>query len=117
MANMDTGPPPGYRCSIVETRRLSRVVCAVALAAVGCGGAARANDRSGPVVDVVVRDFAMSAPRRVSAGAVTIRLHNNGPDDHEMIVVRAGGRLPLRRDAITIDEDALEHSTVVALEP
>jgi uncharacterized cupredoxin-like copper-binding protein len=72
---------------------------------------------SGRVVDVTVRDFALTAPARVDAGDITLRVHNRGPDDHEVIVVRATGALPLRDDGITLDEDALEKATVVALEP
>jgi uncharacterized cupredoxin-like copper-binding protein len=44
-------------------------------------------------------------------------VHNEGPDDHEVVVVRGGDQLPLRDDGITIDEDAVEDATVVALEP
>jgi uncharacterized cupredoxin-like copper-binding protein len=43
---------------------------------------------------------------------------NRGPDDHELIVVRADdGRLPLRGDGLTVDEEALERSAAGVLEP
>jgi uncharacterized cupredoxin-like copper-binding protein len=88
----------------------------MAFVATGCI-ASHSEPSRGPVVDVTVRDFALSAPPRAHAGDVTLRVHNKGPDDHEMIVVRGGDKLPLRDDGITIDEDAIEDATVVALEP
>jgi uncharacterized cupredoxin-like copper-binding protein len=69
------------------------------------------------VHEVVVRDFEISAPSRIAAGEVVFRVHNEGPDDHEMIVVHAASALPRRRDRVTINEDALESATVGALEP
>jgi uncharacterized cupredoxin-like copper-binding protein len=43
---------------------------------------------------------------------------NRGPDAHELIVVRVQGtRLPLRRDGLTVDEDALESKVAGLLEP
>ena len=71
------------------------------------------------VVRVTERDFKITAPRTVRGGAVEILSRNRGPDDHELIVVREGGaaRLPLRRDGITVDEDALEPVKAGALEP
>jgi uncharacterized cupredoxin-like copper-binding protein len=91
-------------------------VGAVAALLAGCAGSgdARAN---GPVVDVVTKDFVLEVPSHVPAGNVTFRMHNEGPDDHELIVVRAPGELPIRRDGVTIDEDKLEDATVVVLEP
>jgi uncharacterized cupredoxin-like copper-binding protein len=47
-----------------------------------------------------------------------LRVRNHGPDRHELIAVRLeGGGLPLRRDGMTIDEDALQKATVGVLEP
>jgi uncharacterized cupredoxin-like copper-binding protein len=88
----------------------------MAFIATGCV-AGHADAPPGKVVDLTVRDFALNAPARVPAGDVTLRVHNRGPDDHELIVVRRSGTLPLRADGITIDEDAVEDATVVALEP
>jgi uncharacterized cupredoxin-like copper-binding protein len=47
-----------------------------------------------------------------------LSVHNRGPDDHELIVVRArDSALPLRADGVTVDEDALEPAKVGILEP
>jgi uncharacterized cupredoxin-like copper-binding protein len=52
------------------------------------------------------------------AGDVRLAVTNRGPDAHELIVVRLRGmRLPLRRDGLTVDEDALEPEIAGALEP
>lgn len=69
------------------------------------------------MVRVAEQDFDISSPRHVSSGKVVLRVKNEGPDSHELIVVRANGRLPLRPDGMTIDEEALSHRTVGALEP
>jgi uncharacterized cupredoxin-like copper-binding protein len=92
-------------------------VCVAALAVVG-GGAPRATGAAPRTLKVTERDFRIVAPKHVRAGAVTLRVHNEGPDSHELIVVRTrGGELPLRRDAVSVDEDALEHDTMGTLEP
>lgn len=96
---------------------VAAVVAALALTAWGCTAAASKPRATGAVADVVVRDFELDAPTHVAAGDVTLRVHNRGPDDHELIVVRATGDLPMRHDGLTIDEDAIESRTVVALEP
>jgi uncharacterized cupredoxin-like copper-binding protein len=83
----------------------------------GCAGSAGFGGL-GTVVQVNERDFAIKAPQHVSAGALTLRVRNHGPDAHELIVVKTrDGRLPLRADGLTVDEDALEHATVGVLEP
>jgi uncharacterized cupredoxin-like copper-binding protein len=66
---------------------------------------------------VTERDFHISAPREVASGDVDLSVHNDGPDTHELIVVRSNGRpLPLRRDGLTVNEDALRSRTVGTLE-
>ena len=58
------------------------------------------------------------ALKRVSAGDVRLIVRNNGPDAHEFIVIRARSwRLPLRTDGLTVNEEALDRSTVGVLEP
>src|SRR5262245_40720329 len=99
---------------------LRAIGLAVVLAAVlaGCGGATGHAGGQARILDVTEKDFKIDAPARVRAGDVLIRSHNKGPDDHELIVVRLDGKtLPLRRDGITIDEDALEQEQAGALEP
>jgi uncharacterized cupredoxin-like copper-binding protein len=108
----------------VGRHRPSRVVLAGALllCSAGCasGGSSGSGGSSHPTrtVRVLERDFKISAPNRLRPGAVDFSIHNRGPDDHEFIVVRIGHRpLPLRKDGLTVDEDAVEKETVGALEP
>jgi hypothetical protein len=77
---------------------------------------------SGPAVRVVritERDFHIAAPRRIAPGRVRLEVKNDGPDLHELIVVRdpGGARLPLRTDGLTVNEDALVPEEVGSLEP
>ncbi len=90
------------------------VVAAAALLGTGCGGSAH---RALPTVSVTERDFAIHAPRLVPAGDVRFVVRNEGPVDHELLVVRANGRLPRRSDGFTIAEESLTKSEVTALEP
>jgi uncharacterized cupredoxin-like copper-binding protein len=92
---------------------------ALTLFAVACGSSSPdgAAPPGGQAVRVKVSDFAIKAPQRIAAGNVVFEVRNEGPDTHELILVRAnGGELPLRRDDVTIDEDALEPRTVSVLE-
>jgi uncharacterized cupredoxin-like copper-binding protein len=83
----------------------------------GCGGAGLASHGE-RVVRISERDFAISAPKVVPAGAAWLRVKNKGPDDHELLVVRADqGALPLRGDGLTVDEEGLERSEAGVLEP
>lgn len=94
------------------------VVLAVAVS--GCGGTSKPGAAAGgkDVVPVVERDFQITVPSRVAAGAVTLSVHNEGPDQHELIVVRLSDKpLPLRGDGITIDEEKLGRAEVGSLEP
>ena len=64
------------------------------------------------------RDFHISAPAVLSSGVVTLRVHNEGPDQHELIVVPGTlSSLPLRADGMTVDEEDLEASEPGSLEP
>jgi uncharacterized cupredoxin-like copper-binding protein len=86
------------------------------LSMVGCSSGSPAH--TGRAVHIVERDFKIDAPNWVRAGKVTFSIKNKGPDDHEFIVVRTGRRgLPLRKDGLTVDEDAVEKQTAGALEP
>jgi uncharacterized cupredoxin-like copper-binding protein len=96
-------------------RLLGAVLASVCLTA--CGSSAGREAEPKRLVGVVERDFAIVAPRHLRAGDVTFRVRNDGPDDHEFIVVRADGRLPMRPDGLTADEDAVEQNTVAVLEP
>jgi uncharacterized cupredoxin-like copper-binding protein len=71
------------------------------------------------VVRVSERDFHISVrPARVPAGLVRLVVHNKGPVNHELIVVRGPNpRLALRTDGLTVDEEALDRATLGAVEP
>ncbi len=57
---------------------------------------------------VTERDFAIKAPTSVHAGTLRLRVHNAGPDTHELLLARVRrGRLPLRPDGLTVDESRL----------
>jgi hypothetical protein len=82
----------------------------------GCGGGSK--HPSGPTYSVSEKDFQISAPRRLPPGRVNLSVTNRGPDAHELIVVRkASGRLPLRSDGLTVDEDMIQFEEVGGLEP
>jgi uncharacterized cupredoxin-like copper-binding protein len=86
--------------------------------ACGCGGGGQPSGAGGAVLSVNDKDFAISAPAQVRAGFLTLRVHNLGPDQHELIVVQVGDRrLPLRADGFTVDEDAIQRAEVGSLEP
>jgi uncharacterized cupredoxin-like copper-binding protein len=73
---------------------------------------------TGAVVHVTERDFHITAPASVPGGRVRFVVHNDGPEAHELIVIRVpSGQLPLRNDGITVDEEAMQKATVGALEP
>jgi uncharacterized cupredoxin-like copper-binding protein len=93
-------------------------VLAVALLS-SCSSGSSDQAKAGPLVRVSERDFRITlAPARVRAGDVRVLLRNKGPDAHELILVRsAGGPLPLHSDGFTIDEELLDHATVVTVEP
>ena len=71
------------------------------------------------MVRVDVRDFRVSAPAEVAAGDLEIEARNLGPDTHELLVARfdSAQDLPLRHDAITVDEARFEDRTAGAAEP
>ena len=89
----------------------------MAVVVAGCGGSGNSGPRAANVVKISERDFRISSPRRVEAGDVLLSVRNQGPDAHELIVIRADEALPLRADGTTVDEEALEPSTVGVLEP
>jgi uncharacterized cupredoxin-like copper-binding protein len=81
------------------------------------GAASRTTNRPANSALVTERDFHITAPTKVRAGDVVLHVHNLGPDDHELLVVRAGkGELPLRSDGLTVDEDKIEPRTIDTLE-
>ncbi len=99
-----------------RTLRPILLVLALAGLAAGCDGGQ--PGATGTVVHVSERDFQIQVrPGRLPAGPVRLVVHNFGPDRHELLVVRLhGGRLPLRRDGTTVDEEALRRSIAVQIE-
>jgi len=96
---------------------LAGATAVVAISA-GCGDQLGAGGGGATVVQVTERDFRISAPKRLPAGDVALRVHNNGPGSHELIVVRLPDRgLPFRADGLTINEDAVAKVEAGALEP
>lgn len=93
------------------------------LAAIFVGGAAlavhaRAVPARSPQLRITERDFHISAPKHIASGNVTVTVTNNGPDDHELIIVRATtARLPLRTDGLTANEEKLTPIIALSLEP
>jgi uncharacterized cupredoxin-like copper-binding protein len=104
----------------MPSRWHSRGAIIAVLAAVlvsGCGGEQNATSHA-PVVRVTERDFKISAPKKLASGEIVLRAHNEGPDEHELIVARIGALgLPLRTDGLTLNEEALQRSEAGALEP
>jgi hypothetical protein len=98
----------GRRLALVATALLAPVAVS------GCSSGQRGADPHASVLQVTERDFRIAAPAVVHSGEVHVAVHNEGPDTHELIFVRApaGGRLPLRPDGLTVDEDAVEKSTL-----
>jgi len=91
-----------------------------ALAVTACGDKHASSDGSAKVVHITERDFRISSPDRLPAGDVELSVENEGPDDHELIIVREGKRhLPFRDDDVTLDEETAEKSKSIAgaLEP
>jgi len=102
-------------------RRVARLLwlapaCLVAAGLTACGSGPGAQVT---VVKVKEADFRIVAsPQRIRAGDIELVSRNAGPDDHELIVVRARRRsLPLRADDLTVNEEQLEPHTVGVLEP
>jgi uncharacterized cupredoxin-like copper-binding protein len=90
-------------------RVIAGTTAAVIALAVFAGCGSPGSKPAGPALRVTVRDFEIDAPRTVRAGKVTMAVHNTGPDTHEVFVVQADDpALPLRKDGITVDEEAIE---------
>jgi uncharacterized cupredoxin-like copper-binding protein len=95
----------------------------LAAALLACGltacGSGHTEAAATTTVQVKEKDFRIVVtPSRARAGLVEFVVKNHGPDDHELIVVRArNAKLPMRHDGMTIDEAALEPRTVATLEP
>jgi uncharacterized cupredoxin-like copper-binding protein len=90
-------------------------VSVLALAGCGAGSSSSAHVR---VVRIGERDFHITAPRHLAPGRVRLEVANDGPDLHELIVVRdPSGTLPMRTDGLTVNEEALAPVELGSLEP
>jgi uncharacterized cupredoxin-like copper-binding protein len=88
------------------------------LIAAGCGGAGNRSAAPASAIAVSERDFAIVAPKSLPAGEVVLRVHNKGPDAHELLIVRAAStQLPMRSDGLTVAEESLQHREIGVLEP
>jgi len=99
--------------------RLTLVVLPV-LFLVGCAQTDSVSRAPHQVVRITEKDFRIVIkPRRIPAGDVELVVRNQGPVTHEVIMVRSSGsQPPLRRDGLTVDEEALhEVGAVEALGP
>jgi uncharacterized cupredoxin-like copper-binding protein len=94
------------------------LACLAAVLVAGCASGTR-EVASGSLVGVSERDFQISADAgHVAAGEVVLRVHNAGPDQHELIVVPHGRQgLPFRTDGFTVNEEAIQRSELGAIEP
>jgi uncharacterized cupredoxin-like copper-binding protein len=93
------------------------IVALTVLVASACSASGRTAGGGGRLVRVSERDFHITvAPNHVPAGDVLLVVRNQGPDTHELIIVRSRARLPLRRDGLTVDERALDPVTVASLD-
>jgi uncharacterized cupredoxin-like copper-binding protein len=112
---------PTLRCGrpggVVTSLALAAACALAGLALSGCGstGASAATEHT---IAVAERDFRIAAPAVLSSGTVTLRVHYEGPDQHELIVVPGTlGSMPLRADGMTVNEEAVEASEPGSLEP
>ena len=90
---------------------LALVLAALALAVPLTVARRQEPTPSGTPVNVLLEDFKVRQDAAVvPAGTVSFRILNQGPTSHEFIVVRtdrAPDKLPLQRDGLTVNEDAL----------
>jgi uncharacterized cupredoxin-like copper-binding protein len=92
-------------------------VLSAGVALSGCGST-RASASTPRTAAIVERDFHIQAPTTLHSGTVTLRVHNEGPDQHELIIVPGTkSSLPLRKDGLTVDEETVESSEPGSLEP
>jgi Uncharacterized copper-binding protein len=96
---------------------VSGLLLAGTVALYGCGSGPGAHQPAVQHAQVNEHDFKISAPVTLPAGRVDLSVDNRGPDDHELIVVRASNPLPRRSDGLTVDEKAIHRRTVATLEP
>jgi uncharacterized cupredoxin-like copper-binding protein len=88
---------------------LALIPAALALVVLLTAERQREPEPLGTPVNVRLEDFKVQRDAAVvPAGTVSLRILNQGPTTHQVIVVRtdrAAGKLPLQRDGLTVDEE------------
>jgi len=99
--------------------RAPMLLAVLVLVVAGCSSSGGKSHGAVTVAPIVEKDFKISARSyELRAGQVDLSVKNDGPDAHELIVVRENGSgLPMRADGLTVNEDAVEKRTLGALEP
>jgi uncharacterized cupredoxin-like copper-binding protein len=90
----------------------------VVLVASGCSAGGHSHGAT-TTARISERDFKITAASyQLPAGDVDLSVTNHGPDAHELIVVRETDTgPPMRADGLTVNEDAVDSSTLGSLEP
>lgn len=102
----------------VGKRRCPRAAVAVVAVVITAACGSSAPTAQGTVVKVVESDFEIKVQTNVTAGDVVLTVHNQGPDDHELIVVPAPvGDLPMRGSGLTVAEESFKPEPLGVLEP
>jgi uncharacterized cupredoxin-like copper-binding protein len=99
--------------------RVLLLLVVLALLAAGCSSGGGEPHSAAAVAPISERDFKISAKRwELRAGEVDLAVTNRGPDAHELLVVReSDSSLPMSKDGLRVDEDAIEPQTLGGLEP
>jgi uncharacterized cupredoxin-like copper-binding protein len=99
--------------------RSAALVVLLLLTASGCSSSGETAHGAATVARITERDYKITAPRyELAPGDVDLSVTNRGPDAHELIVVReSSSGLAMSKDGLRVDEDAMEHQTLGALEP
>jgi hypothetical protein len=82
------------------------VVASLLLAA--CGGGDDDEPSEGVVVSARATDFAFEAPESVLSGRVTLRLSNDGDEDHELHLLRLNDGVAIHQFQQTLHQDGLD---------
>lgn len=91
-------------------RRLPLFAMAAAglLALAGCGGGDSRNSSDGPVMSVSGDDFSFDAPDTIAAGPTTVRLTNDGEEDHELHLLRLNDGVEIHQFRQDLHQDGLD---------
>jgi uncharacterized cupredoxin-like copper-binding protein len=107
-------------CAQIGLRKTLVVLASVLLVLLvgACGTGTPVKTANRTIAAVTEGDFAITAATHLKAGDVVLRVHNKGPEEHELIVAQVrDGRLPFRADGFTVDEEALQRSEPGSLVP